>query len=60
MKSATLLSSSVSATDPALQLLVGFDVVAENAEYDAVPTTMPEASRAVGIAIQAAILARKG
>jgi hypothetical protein len=37
-------SSSVSATEPAAQLLVGLLVVAENAEYEACQTTAAEAA----------------
>src|SRR5262245_56233963 len=47
---AVLESSSESATVPAVQLLVGFEVVAENAEYDDCQTRPPEASTAIGTA----------
>ena len=53
VNSAVLLSSSESATVPAVQLLVGLTVVAENAEYDAAHTMPPEASRATGAAAAA-------
>jgi hypothetical protein len=48
------------ATVPAVQLLVGVDVVAEKAEYEAVETTTPDATRAAGTAIQAARRAARG
>src|SRR3954466_12931542 len=45
---AVLESSSAKATVPAAQLLVGLEVVEENAEYDACQTIAPLASRATG------------
>ena len=45
---AVLLSSSESATVPAVQLLVGLAVVAENAEYDDCQTMPPLARRPSG------------
>src|SRR3954470_12037890 len=45
---AGLESSSAKATVPAAQLLVGLEVVEENAEYDACQTIAPLASRATG------------
>jgi hypothetical protein len=55
-----LLSSSDRATLPAVQLFVGLTVVEEKAAYEAVETTTPEATRAAGMAIQAARRAARG
>ncbi|MEG8037645.1 hypothetical protein QP157_20675 [Sphingomonas sp. LR61] len=44
----------LSATDPIDQLLASSDEVAENAEYDAVDTATPAASRAAGMTARVA------
>ncbi len=50
VNNAVFASSSDRFTVPVAQLLVGFDVDAEYAEYDAVDTTAADANNATGIA----------